>query len=151
MKKTLFFVYTFVALFMATGVQAQFRSLPGVVTDSFKVKYPTATGVSWTDKVSAFQAVFTLDTDKVTARFDKDGHWQGATKKISKDALPAAVKDGFSKSKYAGADWEIRDVSVRYQPGSTPQYIVQVAKSGVQKKNLLFSSEGQLLKDNNTL
>jgi hypothetical protein len=61
------------------------------------------------------------------------------------------VKDGLSKSKYAGAEWEIRDVTVKYLPGNVTQYQIQVAKNDVQKKNLLFSNDGQLLKDNNTL
>lgn len=150
-KKTLFLLVSFVALFAVNHADAQFRSLPGAVTDSFKVKYPAAKDVSWSDKVSAFQATFTLGSDKMIARFSKDGQWQSATKTIAKDALPSAVKDGLSKSKYAGAEWEIRTVTVRYLPGNETQYIVLVQKSDIQKKNLTFSSEGRLLKDSNTL
>jgi hypothetical protein len=61
------------------------------------------------------------------------------------------VKDGLSKSKYASAEWEIRVVTTMYLPGGVVQYNIQVAKSDLVKKNLLFSNEGQLLKDNNTL
>ena len=151
MKKTLFVLLTFGAFFVANHASAQFRSLPGVVTDSFKIRYPAATSVAWSDKVSAFQATFTLNNEKYTARYSKDGQWQGSTKKIAKDAIPAPVKDGLSKSKYAGAEWEIREVTVKYLPGNVTQYQIQVAKNDVQKKNLLFSNDGQLLKDNNTL
>jgi hypothetical protein len=151
MKKTFFVLLSFVALLATTDVQAQFRSLPGAVTDSFKTRYPQAKNVSWSDKVSAFQAVFTEGADRVTARFSKDGQWQGASKHIPKDALPSVVKDGLSKSKYAGAEWEIRTVTVKYLPGSVTQYQVLVQKSDIQKKNLLFSSDGQLLEDRNTL
>src|SRR5579883_2345033 len=136
MKKTFFVLLSFVALFAVNNAQAQFRSLPGAVTDSFKVRYPTAKDVSWSDKVSAFQAIFTLGTDRVTARFSKDGQWQGSTKYVPKDQLPAAVKDGLSKSKYAGAEWEIKQVTVKYLPGGVTQYQVQVQKSDIQKKNL---------------
>ena len=75
MKKTLLVLLTFVALFVSGHVHAQFRSLPGQVTDSFKVRYPTATGVTWSDKVSAFQAVFMIDKEKYVARYSKDGEW----------------------------------------------------------------------------
>jgi hypothetical protein len=151
MKRTFFVLLSFVALLATTSAHAQFRSLPGAVTDSFKVRYPNAKDVSWSDKVSAFQAIFTDGADKVTARFSKDGQWQGSTKHIPKDALPAAVKDGLSKSKYAGAEWEIRMVTVKYLPGGVTQYQVQVQKSDIQKKNLLFTNNGQLLEDRNTL
>ena len=151
MNKTFFVLLSFVALFATTSAQAQFRSLPGAVTDSFKTRYPQAKEVSWSDKVSAFQATFTEGSDHMVARFSKDGQWQGATKKIAKDALPTAVKDGLSKSKYAGAEWEIRTVTVKYLPGNVTQYQVQVQKSDIQKKNLLFSTDGQLLEDRPTL
>ncbi|HWB94826.1 MAG TPA: PepSY-like domain-containing protein [Puia sp.] len=151
MKKTFFVLLSFVALFAVNHADAQFRSLPGAVTDSFKVKYPAAKDVSWSDKVSAFQATFTQGGDRMVARFSKDGQWQSSTKTIAKDALPAAVRDGLSKSKYAGAEWEIRFVTVKYLPGEVTQYIVQVQKSDIQKKNLTFSSGGRLLKDSNTL
>src|ERR1700761_120692 len=93
-NKTFFVLLSFVALFATTGANAQFRSLPGVVTDSFKIRYPDAKDVAWADKVSAFQATFMLDGDRVVARYSKDGQWQGATKAILKDKIPAAVKDG---------------------------------------------------------
>jgi len=36
-------------------------------------------------------------------------------------------------------------------PGGVIQYTISIAKSGLQKKNLLFSSTGQLIKDDATL
>jgi hypothetical protein len=151
MKKTLYLLITFVAFFVTIGAQAQFRPIPGVVTDSFKIRYPNATAVTWSDKVSAFQAVFMVGTEKHVARYSKDGQWQSTTKKITKDAIPPQVKDGLSKSKYASSEWEIRDVTVRYEPGISTEYIILVAKSDVNKVNLTFNNEGQLLKDNKTL
>ena len=151
MKKTLYLLITLAGFFATMGTQAQFRPIPGVVTDSFKIRYPNATSVTWSDKVSAFQAVFMIGTEKCIARYTKDGSWQSTTKKITKDAIPPQVKDGLSKSKYASSEWEIRDVTVRYEPGISTEYIIQVAKSDIQKYNLTFNNEGQLLKDNKTL
>ncbi len=151
MKKLLYCLLIGGFVMMTATSHAQFRSIPSVVTDSFKMQYPKASSVSWSDKVSAFQATFTMDTEKYVARYSSKGEWQGSTKKITKDALPAPVKDGLSKSKYADPDWEIRSVTTRYLPGNVIQYSILVYKSGLQKKNLLFSSMGQLLKDDSTL
>jgi hypothetical protein len=151
MKKTLYLLLVFGFLMPAGRVSAQFRPIPAIVTDSLKARYPSAGNVSWSDKMSNFQASFTLDKDNYVAKFSSKGEWLGSIKKISKDSLPAAVKDGLSKSKYAGSEWEIRTVAVYYQPGNITQYAIQVAKNDFQKKNLLFSKDGQLLKDNATL
>ncbi|HVS97314.1 MAG TPA: PepSY-like domain-containing protein [Puia sp.] len=151
MKKSLY-LPLFLGFFLVTGhVDAQFRSIPGVVTDSFKTRYPTATDVNWSDKLSNFQATFLLGKDKYTAKFDTKGVWLGSSKRIAKNDIPAAVKDGLSKSKYASAEWVIKTVTIYYNPGNVTQYGILVQKSDIQKKNLLFSSEGQLLKDNSTL
>lgn len=153
MKKLLYLMLICGSLFTAVGARAQFGSIPGVVTDSFKVKYPSAKTVNWSSKLGGtYQATFTLENEKYTAKFNKKGEWQGSTKDISKDAMPAAVKDGLAKSKYANAtEWEVRSVTVRYLPGGATQYNILVAKNDIQKRNLLFSSDGQLLKDGNTL
>ena len=138
-------------MLLNTEARAQFRSLPAAVTDSFKARYPNAQQVSWSDKVSDFRASFKIDADNYTARFSSKGEWLGSVKRIEQSALPAAVADGLSKSKYADADWKVGGVTERYLPGGTIQYSIFVSKSGLQKKNLLFSSTGQLLKDDATL
>lgn len=152
MKKLLYLFAVCGFLFTAVGAHAQFRSVPGVVTDSFKLRYPNAKSVSWNSRISGdFQATFTLDSDSYTSRYSNKGVWQWSTKKITRDALPAPVKDGLAKSKYAGSEWEVKSVTMRFLPGNTVQYVISVKKSELNQKNLLFSSEGQLLKDNSTL
>ncbi|HXO78033.1 MAG TPA: PepSY-like domain-containing protein [Puia sp.] len=152
MKKLLYLTLIFGALFTAAGAKAQFGSIPGVVTDSFKVKYPDAKSVSWSGKLSSFNATFTLGNEKHIAKFNKKGEWQNTTKEISRDAMPSPIKDGLAKSKYANpTEWEVRSVTVRYLPGSITQYIILVAKNDIQKRSLLFSNDGQLMKDGNTL
>jgi hypothetical protein len=136
-------------LAMTHASNAQFRSIPGAVTDSFKVKYPGATGVKWADKVSNFQATFTQQGEVYTAKYSSKGEWQSSTKKISEDKLPASVKDGLSKSKYAA--WKINTYTLRYLPENKTEYILAVQNGDLNKKNLTFSSEGQLLSDSRTL
>ena len=133
-------------MFITMGAQAQFRSIPGVVTDSFKIKYPNAQNVNWSDEISNFKASFKLDTAKYTAKYSSKGEWQQSETTISWDALPAAVKDGFSKSKYA-TEWSKSTVTTRYLPGNQIQYLVGIYKNSFQKKTLVFSPDGRLLKD----
>lgn len=149
MKKVLCMLFSFGLLFLATSADAQFRKIPGAVTDSFKVKYPSAQAVNWSDKLTSFQASFNLNNEKYEAKYSSKGEWQGSQKKIKEGDIPAPVKDGLTKSKYA--DWKVGTVIVHYLPMDVTQYGIGVSKGDFQKKNLLFSSTGQLLKDNTTL
>jgi hypothetical protein len=151
MKKLLYCLLIGGFVMMTATADAQFRSIPSVVTDSFKAQYPKAASVSWSDKVSAFQATFTLDNEKYIARYSSKGEWQNSTKKITKDALPGEVKDGLAKSKYADPEWEIGTVTTKYLPGGIVQYVINVYKNSISKRNLLFNSSGRLLKDDSTL
>ncbi|MBS1664694.1 MAG: PepSY-like domain-containing protein [Bacteroidetes bacterium] len=155
MKKLLYLLLIGASLLAVVPAKAQFGSVPGIVTDSFKVKYADAKSVSWSSKIGGtYQATFTQGsgTEKYVAKFGKKGEWKQTTKVISKDDMPAAVKDGLAKSKYANAtEWEVREVTVIYLPGSVTQYNVLAAKNDIQKRNLLFSNDGRLLKDGNTL
>jgi hypothetical protein len=144
----LMFIFASVIL-TVTSAQAQFGSVPGVVTDSFKVKYPNAKTVNWKDNFGSFQATFKLDSNTYVAKYTKKGEWQSTENKIKADAIPAAVKDGLSKSKYA--DWKIGTVTERVLPGNKTIYVMYVTKGDINRKNLTFSSDGQLLKDSITL
>jgi hypothetical protein len=149
MKRLFFLLLTAGSLLTGHSVNAQLRNLPSQVTDSLKARYPAAVNVSWHDKLSYFQAAFTIDTSKYEARFKSKGEWISTEKKIGANDLPPSVKDGLAKSKYA--DWKIRVAYILYLPGGVKQYHVPVVKTDLQKRNLLFSPEGQMLKDNITL
>ena len=130
------------------SVQAQMRKIPSKVTDAFTAKYPDATGVEWRDKVSEFSVVFTSNGVKYDARYNGKGKWLNTESEVPIDNLPAPVKEGIEKSKYS--DWEAEKAHRVDRPDKV-QYRVQVGKSGVQKKNLIFDDKGKLLKDNVTL
>jgi hypothetical protein len=150
MKKI--FVISFLLIFISastTQTFAQFRKVPAEVTEALKSKYPDASNVSWKDKISVFVASFDMDNGKYEARFDEKGEWKSTTKEIAKDELPEQVKDGWEKSKYA--DWDLTSVYSIELPDDVMQYRLQVTKSDIQKKNLLFNSDGKLLRDNITL
>ncbi len=140
-----------VLVLLATGItsQAQLGKIPASVTDSFKAQYPNAANVEWKNGLSAATASFKLNNVKYEARYTKKGEWIQSEHAVAVADLPAAVADGLKKSKYA--DWK---VTVYYQlqlPGNKIQYHLSVEKSDINKRNLLFSNEGQLLKDSITL
>jgi hypothetical protein len=150
MKKLLFgLLLSMLISTIAIPAFAQFRKVPGEVTEALKTKYPDASNVSWKDKISVFVASFDMNDEKYEARFNEKGEWKSTQKEISKEALPEQVKDGWEKSKYA--DWDLNSVYSIELPDDVMQYRLQVAKSDIQKKNLLFNSDGKLLKDNITL
>ena len=128
---------------------AQIRKTPSEVTEALKEKYPAAENVSWKDKLSVFAASFEMNNERYEARFTDKGEWKSTEKEISETELPDQVKDGFEKSKYA--DWEMKYAYFIELPDEETQYSIQVAKNDIQKKNLLFNSDGKLLKDNITL
>jgi hypothetical protein len=133
-----------------SAAEAQVRKVPGSVTDAFKTKYPSASNVEWHDHLSGFTAAFDMNSTHYEAKFSNKGVWQSTENKINESDIPAPVKEGLQKSKYAD-DWKIKDVYKIAIPEDKIQYRLEVKKGDIQKKNLLFSSEGQLLKDNLTI
>jgi hypothetical protein len=134
---------------VAFTTQAQIRKIPATVTDSFKEKYPDATGVEWRDKVSVFSAVFSKDGINYEAKYNSKGEWLNTENELAVDNLPVVIKEGFEKSKYA--DWEMEKAYQIQLPDNNTNYRLHVAKTDIQKKNLLYSSTGRLLKDKVTL
>ena len=139
------------SLGLAVSAQAQFRSIPADVTGALQKQYPGASKVSWSDKLSYFQATFSLDTGGVfTARYGSKGEWRGTDEIITKDQIPATVLDGYSKSKYSG-DWKDTGYTRVYLPAGGVQYKILIRKGSVQKKYLLFSDTGKMISDYTTL
>ena len=143
MKKTICLMILFAAAFTSFS---QLRKVPSEVTNAMKEKYPDAQNVEWKDKLTFFEASFTLDGTEMTADFSNKGEWQETDKKMDFNDLPAAVKDGFQKSKFA--DWTPGSVSKIEKNDKSIQYKVYAEKSSIiQKKFLYFNQEGQLIKD----
>ena len=131
---------------------AQIRKIPAAVTNAFSDKYPHAKNVEWKDELKDFKVVFSMEVpaaSKYSAKFTKDGEWKVTEKEITEKELPAAIRQSLSESLYA--EWEVRSVYILYFPDETSEYHIIVAKNDINKKNLLFSKEGRMLKDNFTL
>lgn len=128
---------------------AQIRKIPGEVTDAFATKFPGATNVSWSDKVTGFEATFDLNNHRQQATFSSKGSWKKSELTLSAEEVPANVKDGLQKSKYN--DWEDRTYVLVTEDNGKELYRVYVKKSDLQKKYLYFNKDGQLVKDAITL
>ncbi len=131
--------------FMLVSANAQFRNIPAEVTDAFSEKYPTASHVKWRDKILTFQAEFEEEKQKMKASFSSDGDWIKTEKQLKFASLPAAVIDGFKKSKYA--DEIVKDITELDDSEKGLQYIIVVKKGDITKRGLYFTSSGQLVKD----
>jgi len=146
LQKGLFTIAIIIAAFTA---QAQFRKIPAVVTDAFKAKYADAAGVEWKDKVTSFEADFTIDRKERKANFTSKGEWIKTETKESFENLPGDVKDGFKKRKYE--DLSVADATQIDEKEKGILYKVVVKKNEYSKRNLVFTQTGQLVSDNGTL
>ena len=128
---------------------AQFRKIPAEVTDAFKAKYAKATAVSWRDKFSSFQADFKIGETEMKSTFNSQGEWLKTERKHVFITIPADVKDGFKKSKYAGLT--VSDITEVQEKDKVTQYKLTVKKGDLNKKRLIFSNTGQMISDNGLL
>jgi hypothetical protein len=131
-------------------VDAQVRKVPAEVTEAFRQKYPTAMNVEWKDHLSGFTAAFDQDKIHYEAKFTNKGFWQSTENKIEEADIPAAIKDGFQKSKYT-EDWTIKKAYKIALREDKTQYRLEIQKNDIQKKQLYFDSTGRLLRDNISL
>lgn len=148
MKKYLFLVVT--ALFFTATSFSQLRKIPADVTEAFKNKYPQATNVSWSDKLSSFQASFTNENEKLEASFNSKGEWKKTEKDLDVTKLPSSVKEGFNGSKY-NTDWSIKGAQETEENNGKFEYRLLIEKSALQKKYVYMNRDGQVLREALTL
>jgi hypothetical protein len=148
MKRLFMFIFLFTSLFTSIQVSAQLRKIPAEVTDAFKDKFPDAANVEWKDKLTGFEANFKIADGSYEARFNNKGEWQETEKIMEPASIPAAVKDGYDKSKYTA--WELKELSY-LEKKDTTYYRVLVRKNEFEKKYLFFDDKGKLLKEQITL
>jgi len=128
---------------------AQVTSVPEQAKENFFKQYPNATNVKWSNNVVNVNVQFEQEGDKMNAEYNNKGIWKNTLKDWTFDQLPAEVKDGFTKSKFA--DREVSDVKKLYLPGNIVQYRLKAEKNDVEKKFLFFNTEGRLIRNAVTL
>jgi hypothetical protein len=148
MKKYLILLLT-TMLFIANVATAQFRKVPATVTEAFKVKFPYAKNVSWSDKITSFQASFDQDDTKWAASFGSKGDWKKTEKDLVLNDLPGVVNDELKDTKYAG--WTTKAVTRIEENDGKFEYRIFIEKSSINKKYVYLSKEGQVLRESQTL
>jgi hypothetical protein len=146
-----FFRFLLVAAisFLAYDSFAQVTKVPQTAKDNFAKQYPKAENVEWINDVVNVNVRFTLDGETMNAEYNNKGIWKSTLQDASFEKLPAAVQDGFNKSKYS--DREVNDTKVVFYPGNVTQYRIRAEKNDVEKKYLFFNENGKLLRDAITL
>lgn len=123
---------------------AQLREVPQPVKEAFVAQYPDAESPEYVDKVVQVQVHFGQEGNKKTATYNNKGMWRETEQDWAFDRLSEAVKDGFSKSKYSGDEWDIVETKIITRPGNKELYRIKVQKNEVQKKYLFFNAKGRL-------
>ena len=123
---------------------AQVTSIPEQAKANFFKQYPDATNIVWENDVVNVNVRFEQDSNKMNAEYNNKGIWKRTLKDWTYDKLPDDLKDGFSKSKYAGQ--QVLDVKMLYLPGYVIQYRLKTAKNDVERKFLFFNTEGRLIR-----
>jgi Putative beta-lactamase-inhibitor-like, PepSY-like len=150
MKRTIFLMSLIsFTLFANESFSQKLREIPKAVEKTFSGQYNRAANIDYRDQLIGVDVAFELNGEKMIASYTNKGIWKETTKEWAFDKLPAEVKDGFQKSKYA--DRTIEETKLLYLPGDSTQYRIRVRKSDVEKKYLYFNTQGRLLRENMTL
>lgn len=144
MKPIRLFVIFVSILISSSAGYSQVTSIPAQAKENFFKQYPDAKNVQWENDVVNVNARFEQDSNKMNAEYNNKGIWKRTLKDWTYDKLITDVKDGFTKSKYAGM--QVLDVKVLYLPGYVIQYRLKVSKNNVENKLLFFNTEGRLIR-----
>jgi hypothetical protein len=148
MRKGILIITVLVFGFSSFG---QIRKTPAAVSQAFEKQYPNASKVQFEDNLINVQVHFVSDSGKMTAKYNGDGEWKETEREYTYDDLPADVKTGFDKSKYATTEWKVKETAIIYLPNNEIRYRVKVEKNDVQKKYLFFDKNGRLIRDSLTI
>ena len=144
MKSVRFFALLITMLTISVAGHAQVTSIPEQAKENFFRQYPEAKNIQWENDVVNVNVRFEQDTNKMNAEYNNKGIWKRTLKEWTYDKLTADIKEGFTKSKYAGN--QVLDVKMLYLPGYVIQYRIKVAKNNVENKFLFFNTEGRLIR-----
>jgi hypothetical protein len=114
---------------------SQIREIPKAVEETFANQYKGASNIEFKDQLTSVDVHFDLDGERMIASYSNKGLWKETQKEMEFEMLPADVKDGYEKSKFAGRE----------------QYRLKAKKNDVEKKYLYFNPKGRLLRETVTL
>ncbi len=145
MKTMKVFFGTALLSLLSLFTSAQVTSIPEAAKENFAKQYPEAKNVEWDNDVVNVNVRFDINDEHMNAEYSNKGIWKSTVKDYTYDQLPAAVQEGFKKSKYA--DRKVTETKVVYYPGNVEQYRIKTEKNDLQKKYLFFNEDGRLIRD----
>src|SRR5690349_7199055 len=104
--------------------EAQVTTIPEQAKTNFFRQYPDAKNIEWQNDVVNVNVRFQQDSNQLFAEYNNKGIWKWTLKDWTWEQLPGDVKEGFSKSKFAGR--EVKETKVVYLPGYVIQYRIKV-------------------------
>ena len=136
----------FLAVFAITFSGAQtipVSDVPDEVKTAFKVLFPEAREVSWSnEKQGVFEAEFEIKDVDFSANFNRDGRWMETEKEISKKEIPVLVLNSL-KSGFKG--YRIREVEEITTPEGI-SYEFTISRF-FHKKEISIAANGKLIND----
>jgi hypothetical protein len=156
--KTIILV-TAMGIISYSAIAQKTENVPQAVLTSFTAKYPQASVKKWEMNKGQYLAVFTMDKQRSSASFSKDGSWLSTQTDIRISKLPADIRYSLRNSRYAS--YTIDNVKDVQMPSKNIYQLEVDNDSGnkmvynnvglVDDELLFFSQHGRLLesKDNN--
>ena len=116
---------------------------PEIVTKAFLQKFPKATEIKWSKENSnEWEASFKLENVTISANYSNTGEWIETETEIPVSKIPEQVIKSINQS-YKG--WQIQGGAIIEKAKSDTVYEVDI-KSGISKKEVLYKSDGTLIK-----
>ena len=143
MMKNIIMMFVFVIGCKEVMAQAiQQGDVPAAVLEAVKKKYPDVSMVEWKLKDGEYCAEFKIDKRGHDVWLDKNGVIKKLKQDISKNDLPATVKQKLDTD---FKTFTIEDADKIEKDGKV--YFQVKLKSGTQERTVLLTSEGQIEKD----
>lgn len=135
-------------ILFSSDVTAQ-RKIPASVTEDFKTRFPNASEVEWSSKISHFLVEFYVNEVPYEVRYSPKGEWTSTDKLLENSKAPAEVMDSHNKSKFH--DWEILNIWERTVPEGETQYRLLIKKNNSLKRFIYYSPNGKYIKEHTAL
>jgi uncharacterized lipoprotein NlpE involved in copper resistance len=143
MKKILTLLTIIFTLFWLMPADAQVVDVPNKAKEHFFKKYPDAKNADWNNNVVSYAAKFNMGSNTYRAYYHMDGTWDYTEVYLEVSQVPAAVKESFSKSRYA--DWKVNSYNAIESNKGKNSYQIQVEK-GIEKTAIYFDKNGKEVK-----
>lgn len=143
------FTLLIIVSFFSYVAPAQVTKIPPMAKENFTQQYPEASNAEWQNEIVGVNVQFESGGKSMNAFYNNKGIWKYTLQDAEYDQLPAAVIDGFNKSKYV--ERGVTETKIIFYPGAVTQYRIKAEKNDVERKYLYFNDKGRLLRDALTL